>query len=249
MSPHDREDPPRFVDDAEMPHGLRDLFARAQEDVPPLEALEPAWSSFSQSRLSRTHRSFGNIGIALGILALVGVSAIVWQLRPREAPRAPSNSTLPTLTEGTRASSQGSQPQQTQASQDPQTPQDSQTSPPASTRAAPEHDGPAPRRAPRAAPRTSSNDPPPIQDELAEGTLLLRARRALPTDPAAALAFVREHERMAPSGVLTPEREAIAVEALARLGRNAEARSRGERFLERWPTSAHRSRVERWTNP
>ncbi len=51
------------------------------------------------------------------------------------------------------------------------------------------------------------------------------------------------------SGVLTPEREVIAVEAPARLGRNAEARRRGERFLERWPMSVHRSRVERWMNP
>lgn len=249
MSHDDREDPPRVVDDVEMPHGLRDLFAHAQEDVPPVESMELAWSSFSRARLTRIHLSFGKFGIALGLLTSVVIVAVFWQLQPRQTSLPPPDPTPPaTVTEIAPTPPDIHAPQLApEVSQPSETP--SSTSQPASAHAEPRQDDPAPRRASRSTPRVSESTSPPIRDELSEGTLLLRARRVLPTDPTAALALLSEHERLAPSGVLTPEREAIAVEALARLGRHPEARRRGERFLERWPSSAHRSRVERWMSP
>lgn len=250
MSQNDLEDPPRVVDDTDMPHGLRDLFAHAQDDVPPLETMELAWSSFSRARLARAHLSFSKIGIALGMLTFVVAVAVFWRLRPRQAPLPPPDPIPPaTVAETTPAHIEDihvSEPP-LEVSQPLEAP--SSTPRPASAHAEPEQDSPAPRRASRPTPHASESTSPPITNELSEGTLLLRARRALPADPTAALALLSEHERLAPSGVLTPEREAIAVEALARLGRHAEARRRAERFLERWPSSAHRSRVERWMNP
>jgi hypothetical protein len=73
---------------------------------------------------------------------------------------------------------------------------------------------------------------------------LREARRVLARDPAKALSLVREHERSFPHGALRPEREVIAIEALARLGRTDSARARAARFVERWPSSPYRHQVE-----
>ncbi len=71
-----------------------------------------------------------------------------------------------------------------------------------------------------------------------ERTLLDVARGAIEReDGAAALAATAEHERKYPRGVLVQEREAMAVRALALLGRMTEARARVEAFRERFPDS------------
>ena len=57
-------------------------------------------------------------------------------------------------------------------------------------------------------------------------------------DPQAALDSARQHARRFPNGQLAEEREAIAIEALARLGRQAEARTRAEHFRRVYPSGA-----------
>jgi hypothetical protein len=76
-----------------------------------------------------------------------------------------------------------------------------------------------------------------------EVALLGRARAALTSDPAQALALTREGQRDFPRGVLGEEREAIAVLALARLGRRAEGAARGQAFLTRYPNGPFTERV------
>ena len=71
-----------------------------------------------------------------------------------------------------------------------------------------------------------------------ERQLLDVARGALERGkPEAALAAARKHERAFPSGVLVQEREAMAIRALAMLGRHAEAQARADRFHARYPDS------------
>ncbi|MEZ4371577.1 MAG: hypothetical protein R3B07_12165 [Polyangiaceae bacterium] len=77
-----------------------------------------------------------------------------------------------------------------------------------------------------------------------EASILERARRSLSKDPAAALAATQEHKRLYPSGVLAQEREVIAIEALKRLKREGEAKSRAETFEAEHPESAHQRKVE-----
>jgi hypothetical protein len=77
-----------------------------------------------------------------------------------------------------------------------------------------------------------------------EGSILLRARQQLGSDPAAALALTDEHARRYPSGSLTQEREVLAIEALTRLGRISDARARLAAFRDRFPQSAHIARLE-----
>ena len=76
-----------------------------------------------------------------------------------------------------------------------------------------------------------------------ELALLGEAQRALPKDPALALAIVREHERRYPDGLLGQEREAVAVSALWQIGRRNEARQRAERFAEEHPRSTYLGRM------
>jgi hypothetical protein len=77
-----------------------------------------------------------------------------------------------------------------------------------------------------------------------EWRILRAARRAMSTDPAHALALAREHAQKFPDGMLSQEREAIAIEALARLGRTSEAKARAESFSGSFPASPYRRRNE-----
>jgi hypothetical protein len=58
------------------------------------------------------------------------------------------------------------------------------------------------------------------------------------------LALVEQHAARFPDSSLAQEREVLAVQALARLGRSADAKTRGASFRERWPTSTHLLRIE-----
>jgi hypothetical protein len=73
--------------------------------------------------------------------------------------------------------------------------------------------------------------------------LLGAAQRALPGDPTHALALVREHARRFPDGLLSEEREAVAVSALWAVGQRDEARRRAERFTDEHPNSTYAGRM------
>jgi hypothetical protein len=77
-----------------------------------------------------------------------------------------------------------------------------------------------------------------------EASLLERARRALTSAPATALALANQHAARFPHGALAQEREVIAIEALRRLGRSAEADRRAAAFAQAFPGSAHQRMVE-----
>ena len=64
--------------------------------------------------------------------------------------------------------------------------------------------------------RATEPPPAPAATSPREGLLLLRARRALPTDPALALSLVQQHETEFPASQLAPERDQIRREARAK---------------------------------
>ena len=73
-----------------------------------------------------------------------------------------------------------------------------------------------------------------------ERGLLEVARSALARgDSASALASLDEHAKRFPQGTQVQEREALAVQALVRAGRTAEARARGDRFKKSYPASLY----------
>lgn len=72
-----------------------------------------------------------------------------------------------------------------------------------------------------------------------------RARVALASDPTEALAVASEHAREFPDGEFVQEREVIAVEALARLGRKEDALRRGRSLVEKFPRTPYVVRLEK----
>lgn len=79
-----------------------------------------------------------------------------------------------------------------------------------------------------------------------EADLLRRAWTALSAGQAAlARQLVEQDAKLHPDGTLGEERDAVEILALAQLDRMAEARAAGARFIQRYPTSVHRARIER----
>lgn len=89
----------------------------------------------------------------------------------------------------------------------------------------------------------------PVAAAPSEGALLLQARRQLASDPGAALALTGEASRRFPDGPLAPEREVLAIEALAKLGQSGEARNRLAAFRARYPQSPHLARLQSLLEP
>lgn len=98
-------------------------------------------------------------------------------------------------------------------------------------------------RAPAQAARRARRSSPSIEEPPDELSLLSAARAALDDDPGRALSLAADHARFHPRGALTEEREVIAIDALAALGRTQAARARADAFARRWPRSAHRAHL------
>lgn len=97
---------------------------------------------------------------------------------------------------------------------------------------------PVAKNAPESRVRTTATKPLP-----SEAALIEQARSALPKNPARALALTETHGRLYPKGILTQEREVIAIEALARLGKARAAEQRGSSFRNQQPHSIHELRL------
>lgn len=103
---------------------------------------------------------------------------------------------------------------------------------------------PAPAPDPVPVPALAPVPTRPTQDPVAELALLEAAQSALATSPARALAIAQQHARRFPDGALAQEREVIVIDALVRLDRAPDAEARARRFDARWPSSAHRRRID-----
>jgi hypothetical protein len=99
---------------------------------------------------------------------------------------------------------------------------------------------PAPTPAPK---KVLPNKPVPIA-EPTEGELLEQARSALRGDPVTALARANEAAARFPRSALVQEREVIAIQALRKLGRNAEADQRAAAFSKAFPDSAFQRKLD-----
>jgi hypothetical protein len=97
------------------------------------------------------------------------------------------------------------------------------------------------RTDPPAAPAASSAG----HEADSEVQLLQSAQEALrDNDPDDALALAAKHARRFPNGFLAQEREVIAIEALMKKNRTAEARARAAAFAQKYPHSGHQRRID-----
>jgi hypothetical protein len=102
----------------------------------------------------------------------------------------------------------------------------------------------APSSAAPASSHVSAAAPTAPRREPSEIELLGHAQDELASDPAATLDFAARHARRYPRGALAQEREVLAIDALLRLGRRADAEERAARFDASFPGSPHRRRID-----
>jgi hypothetical protein len=82
-----------------------------------------------------------------------------------------------------------------------------------------------------------------------DSVLLQQARAGISADPSRALTLTRDHELRFPASPLVEEREALRIEAFARLGRGSEAARALEAFETRYPRSPYRRRLRSLVSP
>lgn len=212
------------------PPDLEDLFRRARLDVGEPERLARVAAKLP-GRPGFPWLKLAGGGALVAALGLAGASLS----RPRDLP-APSS--LPPMPSETLPQASALAPPE--SSPEP-------SSAPAISGSSGYQTSPAPSSSPPA-----SSSRPPRQaasatggDIMEEHALLAEARRALGSSPASALALVQQHQQRFPRGQLGVEREFLRIQALHRLGRSAEARAAGERFLRSFPRSPYAAEVER----
>jgi hypothetical protein len=128
---------------------------------------------------------------------------------------------------------------------------------------------PAPGTQPSAAPEPASPAPPPAvavttlpavtpsfgpagaraSSAPDDATLLQQARSSIGSEPSRALTLTRDHELRFPASPLVEERQALRIEAFARLGRGSEAARELAAFEARYPRSPYRRRLRSLVSP
>jgi hypothetical protein len=121
--------------------------------------------------------------------------------------------------------------------------------------AAPGPTGDAPAAAPEPGPAGAGAPLPGSPEERAsrlreENELLGQARGALRSgDPGRAMLLLEQARQKFPGGVLGQEREALAIEALAKGGARDVASARAAAFIKAHPTSPHAARLQQFVLP
>jgi hypothetical protein len=234
-------EPKRFSDaTSDAPEELRRLFQAGAEDLPgeaELASLALRLGPVFEPPSSSTPIKLSTAGKVAAVSAVVVGSAVLFALNfgphgtrppdaperwtPSDTPPPPSAQALPPAASSETAGKSGTSDTGAGA---PPTPSGAANSP-----------------APSAGAHASGAAARPAESE---AELLERARAALASNPARALALTEQVRTRFPAGVLAQEREVIAIEALKRLGRSDEAARRAADFARRYPGSAYRKKLD-----
>lgn len=241
------------------PDAVRALLHHA----PKTQAMSAAESSRTRVRVARfaaISAGVGSlawlqgaaIGASLGVLAVGAAEVVPTWLAP--APTAPSALPAPTAPTALPAQSSSLAPSP-HGDAVPVAPLVRSASPvePAVPSASVTSEAPPrkPVARPPEVPETAINEgSPPASarqtDSLAqEAALLERARASLGANPAEALGLTEAHAAQFPGGKLSMEREIVAIDALRRLGRSGEARTRGGAVLSRARGGLYEERIQK----
>jgi hypothetical protein len=209
---------------------LRSVARYAQDLKPSDAALQRLLNATAKPRHSRPNLRRFTVAVALGMAAAFGGVAFAsygttW-LRSFQSPTVAPRPAAPRKAEP-RAVAPPPQPAAAPSIVAPPEP---------SAALAPRLTPPAPAEMPGASVATDAE-------------LLQRARAALANSPVLALALTREHAARFSSSPLTEERQALSIEALARLGRRSEARQGLSAFEETFPRSPYRRRLRALVAP
>jgi len=230
------DDPERLADGTPR-SPLGELFASAARDLPSDEQLARLAAQLGPTldgTPSTPHASapgasgLVKLGVVAGALAaLVGAGLLLRHSThtPANAPTPAPNAILP------GASATPAQPPALVA-------------PPPAIEPATSVGSASPSASPEQTGATSAKSTSVQSKAPSEAALLEQARRALNTSPSYALQLANQHRARFPNGVLTQEREVIAIEALRKLNRSSEADQRATGFSKAFPGSAHQRMVD-----
>jgi hypothetical protein len=228
--------PVRLCDDASASNEVRELLRSAGRSRPMTDAVR-ARSAVRVDRLAAVPVAAGLVLWIKGaaIAAGLGVAGVVVVMRVVPASRgdgAKITAPVAAYTRGATARRSVDIPAPTPVAPVPTPALKATANPPPSMT-------PPANASATASPATSSEIDPLAR----EAALLEKARSTLESDPALSLATLETHAAEFPSGTLRLERELLAVDALRRLGRFTDARTRGEALLARAPGSIYVERV------
>lgn len=247
------KDPPRLFESLDAPAELRSWLQNAHEDRLPDTTISSLLARLDASLVQpvprhqplrsltkvRVTKKLASVLVVLGVGA-VGTVAVIRHVGNHDAPMARSlshwNTQLPSADVSSRLDWSESKP--ITEPLEPPKQENAEGSQDKSLRSRLRAQGRAAEVAP---PKAAPNVTEASSDEY---KLLRAARSALDREPARALALTGQHAREFPKGMLGQEREAIAINALIRLGRMGEARERGARFIRAYPGSPHSKRIE-----
>jgi hypothetical protein len=227
------DDPERLAD-AGAGSPLAELFTSASRDLPSEQQLGQLAAKLSpvlDAAPAATSAASGTsilvkLGVATGALALLIGAGLSLRRASHPAPGSPT--VTPSAVAKAAATTLAPAP----------------VAPAASAAADPAPDDVSPPRAPDNGAAASSKPASAPSKPLGEAALLEQARRALNGSPSSALQLANQHRARFPNGVLTQEREVIAIEALRRLHRSSEAEQRAGGFSKAFPGSAHQRMVD-----
>ena len=261
-------EPTRLLDDPSELSELRDAIVREQElrvDYDEAKGLErfraaigagasaPELPATSEPRPTGAVRSWTSTAprLVVGVAALIaGASVGVAWLGARDAtsPAASPGAEIQTILDTSEPAKPAPVP--TLAVESLPTAESLSAAEPAPAPAAssrpPVARSPRTADAPAATPAESAptaSAPDPLEETRHLGAL----RRVAASDPHRALSMVDEGNRRFAGGSFREEREAIAIDVLARLGREDEAKRAAAAFLATYPTSPFASKVRRAT--
>jgi outer membrane biosynthesis protein TonB len=241
----DVDDPVRWSTDAGAPPAMRALLRAVADDGPSGNELaslkarvQPLLSSPATPSAMRWLTSARAIGIGVAVIGAGLAGYLALRTDRATAPIAqPAPAVEPTPAPPPLVEAPPAAP-----------PAPSPAPSPAPVEAPASAPKPEPKRAaahgkPTAKPAAIAPAPPPAVSEV---ELLEQARTAMRSgDAGRALELIGEHERLYADGALVEEREALVIEALAKLGRRDEARARWMKFATSYPRSNYRGRLQR----
>ena len=263
------DDPPRLRQASDSPIDLVRALELSRSELPAPEemariaaGLQPMLSSSSddasEPRARRAPASMRPVAagatfafklLLAAAVAAGGLGTVLWRLRTA-AWHETASLVGPTPSVAAPASKQTSPTSLDLASGAPTEPATAPTSPIEAHRAqAAAGDRAVTAQSAAPAARPSGSEPVggaafPDATSAAEAALLGRAERALASDPTRALRLTEEHLSRFPRGVLTQEREFVAIQALLGLGRRSDAAARAAQFHAHFPGSAHLRRLD-----
>jgi hypothetical protein len=227
------------------PH--RALLQAARDEAPTREKVE-AWLAVGAAAggggagpAPGGHLGWSKVVASLGAVVVAGVVVVlVLGRRAHEAPASPPSSELVAPEVQTATPDPTAPFAVAAAAAAAAAPAESASTAPLPSAGSPSARGPV-------AASASSTATSSLEAELAR---LREARSQLASGNAGgALATVSRYEREFPRGMLRPEAEAIAVDALVASGRTAEARARARRFVNAFGTSPQAERMRAIAGP